>query len=233
MSQGCDIDRCGFQRNSAIESLINGNKSKGLYICLATIILWFNMANEITEILKLLIENKQERFSIRKISLLRKINYKSAYIALKQLAKIDVVNLEKIGNTTSCSFNENFNDLVFKAEYERRERLFKNKDFLIIYNQLSELNFPFILLLFGSYAKGTATKHSDIDLLLISKDEEEKLVSDKLKLLPHDIHLTHVTSDSFIRMIKNKEFSVGSEAIKKNIILLGIEDYYRLLKNAR
>ena len=34
-------------------------------------------------------------------------------------------------------------------------------------------------------------------------------------------------------MIQSKEFTVGSEAMKNNIILIGIEDYYRLLKNAK
>jgi predicted nucleotidyltransferase len=203
------------------------------YIWLITIILWYKMANEIIEILKLLIEHKNEKFSIRKIALLRKINYKSAYIALNQLEKEGIVNLEKQGNNTSCSFNGNFNNLVFKAEYERREKLFKNKDFLVTYNQLSELNFPFILLLFGSHAKGTATKSSDIDFLLISNDNEEKAIKTKLDLLPYDIHVTHVNYDSLIRMAKSVEFNVVNEAIKKNIILVGIEDYYRLLKNAR
>jgi DNA polymerase sigma len=192
------------------------------------------MANEIIEILKLLISKKQEKLSIRRIALLRKVNYKSAYNALKQLENLGIVNLDKIGNTTSCSFNENFNELVFRAEFERRENLFRNKNFLLIYNQLSGLEFPFILLLFGSYAKGTANKNSDIDLILISKGEgEEKAAKIKLSPLPLSIHLTSISYDSFIRMAKSKEFSVLSEAIKNNVILVGIEDYYRLLKNAR
>jgi hypothetical protein len=34
-------------------------------------------------------------------------------------------------------------------------------------------------------------------------------------------------------MAKSKEFSVVSEVIKKNIILIGIEEYYRLLGNTK
>jgi hypothetical protein len=34
-------------------------------------------------------------------------------------------------------------------------------------------------------------------------------------------------------MLKTKEFSVVSEAIKNNIILVGIEDYYRLMENVK
>ena len=190
-----------------------------------------NKHSEKIEILKLLIENKEETYSIRKIALQRKINYKSAYNALKTLGKEKIVELKSVGNTTLCSFNNNFNDLVFKAEYLRRENLFKNKDFLIIHNRLSELKFPFIALLFGSHAKGTATKHSDIDLLLISDEVYFKKVQETIAIFPQDIHLTPMTYESFLRMARSKEFSVVSEVLKKNFILIGIEEYYRLLKN--
>jgi hypothetical protein len=191
------------------------------------------MANESIEILRLLIENREEEYSIRKISLLRKINYKSAYNALKFLENGGLAALKKLGNTTICSFNGKFNDLVFKAEYQRREELFGKKDFLVIYERLSMLNFPFVMLLFGSLAKGNKTKNSDIDLLLISNEENAKKVETEISLLPHNIHLTCLTYESFIRMAKSREFSVVSEVIKKNIILIGIEEYYRLLKNVR
>ena len=189
------------------------------------------MANETIEILKLLISSKEEAFSIRKISQLRGINYKSAYIALKFLAKVKIVDLKKMGNTIICTFNNNFNDMVFRAEFLRREDLFKNKDFLIIHNRFSELKFPFIALLFGSYAKGTAKKHSDIDILTIGGDEKE--IEKVTSLLPDKIHLTSVSYESFVRMVKSKDMSVVSEALKKNIPLIGIEEYYRLLKNTK
>ncbi len=189
------------------------------------------MANETTEILKLLMNNREETFSIRKISQLRDINYKSAYMALKFLAKNKIVDLKKVGNTIICTFNNNFDDFVFKAEYLRREDLFKNKDFLIIHKRLSELKFPFIALLFGSYAKGTAKNHSDMDLMTIGGNEEE--IQTAISLLPDKIHLTQISYESFIRMVKSKDMSVVSEALKKNIILTGIEEYYRLLNNAR
>ncbi|MEK6885641.1 MAG: nucleotidyltransferase domain-containing protein [Nanoarchaeota archaeon] len=189
------------------------------------------MANETIEILKLLMDNREETFSIRKISQLRDINYKSAYIALKFLSREKLVDLKKVGNTITCIFNNNFNDLVFKAESLRREDLFKNKDFLIIHKRLSELKFPFIALLFGSYAKGTAKKHSDIDLLTLGGNEDK--IQEAISLLPDKIHLTSLSYESFIKMIKSKDRSVVSEVIKKNIILIGIEEYYRLLNNTK
>ena len=189
------------------------------------------MDNEKLNILRLLIENQEKAFSIRQIGIFRDINYKSAYQNLKGLEKEKVVILKKQGNSTMCSFNQKFNISVFEVEYTRLKELLKNKNFLVIYNDLLKINAQFILLLFGSYAKGSQTKHSDIDLLLITDDP--KPIETKIDLIPLKIHLTHITYESFRQMLNSKEFSVVSEAIKKNMILFGIEDYYRLVNNAR
>jgi len=188
------------------------------------------MDNEKHRILKLLIENQEELFSIRKISRIRKINYKSAYYALKNLGKEGIVTLKHSGNTTLCSFNKAFNDSVFSVESGRRRELLRDKNFLVIYHDLSRVNVPFIALLFGSYAKGKQTKHSDIDLLVIAEDF--KPIERVLSLFPIKIHTTDIRYKDFMQMLKSREFTVVSEAIKKNIILIGIEEYYRLVNNA-
>ena len=90
-----------------------------------------------------------------------------------------------------------------------------------------------MVIVFGSTAKETFRKNSDIDILLISNKEDEKIIEEKFDVLPLKIHLTHVSYESFIDMIKSKEQTVVSEAIKKNVILFGIEDYYRLIQNAK
>jgi predicted nucleotidyltransferase len=188
------------------------------------------MDNETKQILKILIENKEKAFSIRKLSILRKINYKSAYNAIKKLNEQNLITIENLGNTTNCSFNYNFNPLVFEVEYERTGELLKNKDFMVIHRYLTELNSQFIALIFGSYAKNTQKSNSDIDILLISENPSK--IEQELLLIPKNIHLTAVTPKEFILMAKSREFSVVQEAIKSNIIFIGIEDYYLVLKNA-
>ncbi len=188
------------------------------------------MVNEINKILKILIENRKEKYSIRALSKLRKINYKSAYNAIMKLEKEGIINLERLGNTTFCSFNLKFNSRVFGAEYERRKSLLKNKNFEIIHSRLNKLSVQFIALLFGSYVKKISNKHSDIDLLIIGKNLKE--IEEAASLIPLKIHLTAISENEFLDMAKSKEFSVVSEAMEKNIILSGIENYYRLLENA-
>lgn len=187
------------------------------------------MGNERLNILKLLIENQGKPYSIRQIGIRRKINYKSAYMNLKRLEKEGIATLTRYGNTIICSFNHHFNSSVFEVEHARLQDLLRNKDFSVIYNRLAKIDEQFILLLFGSYAMGRQAKSSDIDLLLISNNPMP--IDAKLKSLPLKIHLTAIDYAEFKAMLNSKEFSVVSEAIRHNILLFGMEDYYRILNS--
>lgn len=189
-----------------------------------------SMNSEI-EILKFMLNNKEESFTIRSISINTKINYRIAYERVLLLQKEGLIKITNAGSSRLCQLTGEFNRKIYETEIERQKDLFRNKDFIIIKNRLSELNFGFIALLFGSYAKGVSSKHSDIDILTIGGNEKE--IKTVISLLPDKIHHTHITYENFINMIKSKEFTVVSEAIKNNIILIGIEEYYRIIKNAQ
>jgi hypothetical protein len=189
--------------------------------------------NSETNILKLLLGNKENNFSIKKIAETLKINYRIVYEKIMLLEKEGLIKVIKTGNTKICKFADKFNNKVFEAEYERRKDLFKNKDFLVLHNQLAKLNFSFIALLFGSHAKGKADKHSDIDLLLICEEKRENQIQEKLNIFPLKIHPTFTNFEDFIKMFRTKEFNVVAEAFKNNIILVGVEEYYRLIENAK
>lgn len=183
-----------------------------------------------TKILRLLLDNKEEVFTIKKAAESLSINYRIAYEKIMKLEKEGLIKITKVGNSKVCKFTYTFDSRVFQAEDSRRKDLLKKKDFLIIHNRLAELKFPFVALLFGSYARMAMSKHSDVDILAVGGDEKELRAA--ISLLPDKIHLTTVTYESFIHMARSKEFTVVSEAMKNNIILIGIEEYYRLLKNA-
>ncbi len=176
-------------------------------------------------ILTFLIEHKEESFSMHQLSQLIHIDYKLIHTSIKKLFEDHSLTIENFKNQKRCSFKNQFNEDIFSVEYQRRTLILKKKEFRAIYDYLQKLPEQFILLLFGSHVKGTATKHSDFDFLLISPEEIVKKVEEKLSILPFNIHLTPVTYKSFIRMLKSKEFSVVSEVLKKNIIFFGIEDY--------
>ena len=186
------------------------------------------------KILKLLLSNKGQEFTIRAIARNISIDYKTVYIVVKELIKSNAVHARKAGQTISCSMNQKeFNADVFRAEYLRREDLLRNKDLSALHSYFKDIKEPFfILLLFGSHASGKARKGSDIDFMLIADDPEiRKKAKSIISLIPLHIHLVDFSSGEFISMLKTTEFNVGREALNNNVILFGIEDYYRLLKN--
>lgn len=187
------------------------------------------------KIMQFFLSNKKEIFTIRTIAKKTDIEYKAAYNTLQKLIEEKVVDAKKAGQATLCSLHTKvFNDTIFCTEKSRRDKILKNKDILGAYSYFKDIrNQFFILLLFGSYAKKQERKNSDIDLLLITDIEAiKKELNEKIKLIPLKIHMIDFSSKEFLSMLKTTEFNVGKEAFYNNIILFGIEDYYRLIQHA-
>ncbi len=89
------------------------------------------------------------------------------------------------------------------------------------------------MLLFGSYAKKTQSKESDIDLMFIAPDSDEKFESkirNIARIIPLKLHINVFKESEFKAMKNSKILTVGQEVINSNIILYGIENYYELIK---
>ena len=185
------------------------------------------------KILKFMLSNKEQEFTIRAIAKNTAIDYKSAYLTINGLIEEKIINAKKVGQAVLCSINTKaFNSDVYRAETIRREELLKNKNIHAMTDYFNNIKPFFIMLLYGSYAKGNQTKSSDIDIMLITDDNTiNKQIKNKISLIPLNIHLTDFTSKEFISMLKTTDLNVGKEATSNNIILFGIEDYHRLLKN--
>jgi predicted nucleotidyltransferase len=186
------------------------------------------------KIIKYFIENKKQK-TIREIAQQIKADYRITHTAVQRLIRKNILKVQTIGKSSLCSLNEKyFGANFYEAENERREDILKNKNIDQLYKEIMSKvkTGSFILLLFGSYAKRKQTKSSDIDLLFISNENNfESKISDILSLLPLKTHALVFTEEEFIRMKDSKKSNVVQETIESNIILYGIEAYYRL-KNA-
>ena len=192
------------------------------------------MKGKETEIIKLLIENRDKELSINQIAKLLKKDYKNTHNIVSRLSKMQLVQLKPFGNSHRVILLNNPNPLIFEAEYLRKNELLKNKDIAIMHDSFKGLSSKLnILLVFGSYAKKAQTKHSDIDLMFISPDAGEEKMEKEIKniesTLPLKIHINIFKESEFKAMNNSKEATVGSEAIKNNIILHGIESYYEMV----
>lgn len=187
-------------------------------------------SNDVDIVVKL-IEKQGEPISINRLSNELDIDYKSTYNIVKRFEKENLISLERFGNNYNCILNKKVHPTIFEAEYKRRKEFLKKGKFKVLHRKLSDLYFPFIALIFGSYAKGNETKTSDIDLMVICEKNRENDIDRIISLFPLDIHLISFNFEEFNSMAKSKEFTVVAEALRNNIILIGIEDFYRMLEN--
>jgi len=144
------------------------------------------------KIIMALLEQGNESISIYRLSKLVKLDYKNVYTSVMDLEKKGLLDINSFGNSKQIKLKRIVHPYIFEAEFERRKNLFRNKDFLVISNTLASLNFLFIVLLFGSYAKRESRKGSDIDLLIICDKNKEAEINNKLDLFPLQIHASFV-----------------------------------------
>ena len=193
------------------------------------------MRNKDAIIIRYLIENKNEELNILKISKELKMNYKNIYSIIKRLEKESLIRLESFGQSSRVKLISQMHPLIFEAEYNRRKELLKNKNLRVMLNDFKNTlkSRYYILLIFGSYAKKTQTKNSDIDLMFIVPDGNEELFEKNIhqtaRSLPLPIHTLVFSEKQFLEMANSRESNVGQEALKNNIILYNIETYYEMI----
>ena len=112
-------------------------------------------------------------------------------------------------------------DVLALTEYTRKI------EFLKKYLQLS---YTFkdddrIVGVFGSYAKGTQTSDSDVDVFVIGK-KKEKDYDETGKILGVTVHLFHFSPKEFRMLLKQKN-NLWGEIVEYHILIFGIERFIR------
>ena len=194
------------------------------------------MKDRNVDIIKHLIENSDKELNILSVAISVGMNYKNVFDIVKRLEKEKLITLKKFGSSNRVEIKKIIHPLVFEAEYARREEIFRNKNILVMVNRIKEDigSALYVLLLFGSYAKKSQTKGSDIDIMFIVPDSAEEKYESRVmqttRLLALPIHYMIFTESQFLSMLDTKEFNVGKEAAKHNIILHGMENYYEMIQ---
>ncbi len=185
--------------------------------------------------------NQEEPQTIRGIAKTLKKSYPLVYNAIQDLAKKKVVFKKKVPPAQAIEINP-YSDWTLRLEAEKKRAL----SFLSVHQGFhvfledvlrKATSTYFTLLIFGSYAKGTQTAHSDLDILIIVPIQDnvypmEKVASEIYSKVKK--HFIIVQEKDFIEMIsKADQFNVGNEAKKHHILLYGAEQYYELIHRAK
>ena len=191
-----------------------------------------------TRVLRHLLETRDREQSIRQIAQATKTDYKNTYLAVKGLVREKAVSVEQFGHSKRVRLAR-LSPALMAAEVESREALLADKGLAVMLDQLMrDLGTSLsVLLLFGSYAKKTQRKGSDIDLMLIVPDggeeQSEKKLHVSLSLLPLPVHVLVFSESQFRRMLSSEGQNVVKQAVACAVILHNIESYYQMITHDR
>lgn len=188
------------------------------------------------KIMEVVLPQPFKTYSVRSISKLIKSSYALTYDSIKALINHRMIKAEKIGKSLACRVNLSADPQLLAISSLIHSQKFLDKiyfSFVIdgIKNKLNDS--IYIMILFGSFAKGTASKKSDIDLLFVvqNKADTEKIkkkVRSVLSLTDIRIEFDVIKTEWLVKMFEEKN-TVGREVLEGSIILHGAEQYYTLV----
>ncbi len=213
-------------------------ENRKLFKCLNNINNCLKMLNIINKgykkILKLFYDNRKS-FHLREIAKKTSLNENSAYRFLNVLEKENILKSNKKANLKLFSLNKNNKvySLLSCFDIERYEKLPSIKKQAIGYFLEKLDKKPFIVILFGSTAKETYRKDSDIDLFLIVN---EKINTRKAKNYTDSqtaqiINDFQISFNDFKKDLKMKSEKVLQSALETGYPILNHIEFYRCVED--
>lgn len=192
-----------------------------------------NMENAL-RIISLLEKNIFQEISLHQISQRISLDYKTIRKTVQQLVAMSLLKKETKGRGHFVSLNLNHYDLktyLSFASYANRVHYFqKNHQLIFLLEEIKKLNLgESSLILFGSTVVQANTKSSDIDLLLLTNNQNTAMT---LKSLLSNYNLkadlTVVSFDQYKKSLRDRGFNLANQVIEKHIILYRPEVYWNL-----
>lgn len=185
----------------------------------------------VEKIMKLFYENKKENFHLREIARRTHMNENNASKILAKLENNKILVSKREGNLKKFFISNQ--DRVFSIFSYFDIEKFNNLDILrkkamdYFMDKLEEK--PIIALIFGSSAKGTARKDSDIDILLIVNNKIKTEAAEKYAEAQTGIKISifQLRYSDFKLELKTKYDKVIESALNTGFPILNNVQYYR------
>lgn len=182
------------------------------------------------------LENKPEGIHLRELSRLVKSGLPNVKRFVDILEKEKVIKKQKQANLLNLFLKEGPKTIAYLKQVNTEKFLALPNNIQSAINEfLFELEVrPIIVLLFGSYAKSTYTKNSDIDIFLVFQklEKPENIENCARRVgMRTNTKLSPVYTDykSFENNFLNKDHDFSKEIRKNAIVIAGVENYYPLL----
>jgi predicted nucleotidyltransferase len=190
------------------------------------------------DVLKLLTSELTRDFTILNISERIGRTPRLTYAAEKKLSKRGLVTVQAKANLKLCRINLRHTQTIAFIESLRWNDFAEKASQidLLVSDIVSKSELPFFsLVVFGSYAKGTVTKRSDLDLLLVTPDRKfestvEIAVKSAEALSNVPVHEIITTYSEFSDMLAERKINVAKEVIQDRLVAYGAEPLYALLR---
>lgn len=191
------------------------------------------------EILVYLSSKLRQSSTIRQIAGEIGQDYRITHDMTMRLVRQKFITAEKRRHITFCRLNLQGNHVLLAyIEGIRASRfLAKNRDVeTVIGGILQKVTSPFFtMIVFGSHVKGSASKRSDLDILLIIPNKEmegdvSSAIGSVTRISPMGIHDVILTTEEFTQLLREKKPNVAWEALDNRIVPYGAEPLFKMLE---
>ncbi len=182
--------------------------------------------DSLLKIVNFLGKRLDEPFTLLEISRETGVPYATLHRTVGENADLFVA--KRVGKARTLALNRRKptirSYLAISSEEEKKAFLKRQPIIAII---ASDLDTTEIVLLFGSYAKGTQRERSDIDIIVINKEGKRTLSFSKYELLyDKQINPLFFTKTEFKAMLRDEEENVGKQALQGHIVLNNPEAFW-------
>jgi len=200
--------------------------------------------NHIAEIIRVFYCEPTRVYTINEISKVLSKPYGTTYNYVQSMIKNKILKSAIKGKSTLCSLNiesQRAIELLSTLSGSDKEAFTKKQSMLS--NALDELatrvkeksnHNIFTLVLFGSTAKGTARKTSDIDLFFLSpsKEKYDEIIENECNALRmsygREVNPIIAEPKMYINMLREKQENVGKQVLRDKVIFFGANKFWEL-----